>query len=236
VWDLATGKPIGAPLLHHGPVIDVAYPPNGKTVLTTNGKTAHLWDAATGKPIGAPLQHKDPINAGAFSPDGKTVVTGGVDETARLWDAATGKPIGTPLQHQSNADMRRRHWPAAVRALAVSPDGKTVLTACQDNAAHLWDAATCKPISPPLQHTDSVNNVAFSPDGKTVLTGSSDRTARFWDTTTGKSIGAPLQHQNLVNDVAYSPDGKTVMTGTRLCRCSATSSGSDLPLSRSHWS
>jgi WD40 repeat protein/tRNA A-37 threonylcarbamoyl transferase component Bud32 len=212
LWDLATGKPIGAPLLH-GPVTDVAYCPNGKTVLTENGRTAQTWDVATGKPIGAPMQHQRDVRAVAFSPDGKTVLTGSWDETARLWDAATGKPIGMPLQHQSTADMRRRHVLAAVRAIAVSPDGKTVLTTCQDDAAHLWDAATGKPISPPLQHTGMVNAATFSPDGKTVLTGSGDRTARFWDTTTGKSIGAPLQHQNSVNDVAYSPDGKTVMTG-----------------------
>ena len=51
----------------------------------------------------------------AFSPDGKTVLTGSDDKTARLWDASTGQPIGQPLTHQD-----------AVRAVAFSPDGKTV--------------------------------------------------------------------------------------------------------------
>ena len=65
--------------------------------------------------------------------------------------------------------------------MAFSPDGKTVITGSEDNTARLWDAATGRPLGPPLTHQGEVRAVAFSPDGKTVITGSRDKTARLWD-------------------------------------------------------
>ena len=59
----------------------------------------------------------------------------------------------------------------AVRAVAFSPDGKTVLTGSCDKTARLWDAATGRPLGHPMTHQGEVRAVAFSPDGKTVLTG-----------------------------------------------------------------
>ena len=149
-------------------------------------RTARLWDAATGKPIGLPCSIRAAVMAVAFSPDGKAVLTGSYDRTARLWDAATGKPIGPPLasrhglcrgvqprrqdrphrqRRQDGAALGRGHRPAhraalehqdAVYAVAFSPDGKAVLTGSVDNTARLWDAATGKPIGPPLAHQGRV--------------------------------------------------------------------------------
>jgi len=101
----------------------------------------------------------------------------------------------------------------SVLVAAFSPDGKTVLTASNDYTARLWDAATARPIGPPLRHQSSVSAAAFSPDGTMVITGSADRTARLWDAATGLPAGPPLQHRGYVYSVAFSPDGKTVLTG-----------------------
>jgi WD40 repeat protein len=98
--------------------------------------------------------------------------------------------------------------------MAFSPDGKTILTGCEDNVARLWDIATRTVLVPPLQHQGWAHSVAFSPDGKTVLTcGGSDRTARLWDAATGMPIGPALSHPSSVWGVAFSPDGKTILTG-----------------------
>ena len=73
-----------------------------------------------------------------------------------------------------------------VRAVAFSPDGRTVLTACGDldgtsGEARVWDVETSKPISP--TYPGKVRNsgaVAFSPDGRLVLTGAVTGDARLW--------------------------------------------------------
>jgi WD40 repeat protein len=76
-------------LAHQGPIILVAFSPDGKTALTaTRGQTLHLWDVATGKPIGPPLPcdsaRPEGVMTAAFRPDGKAVLAGTRDR-AYLW-------------------------------------------------------------------------------------------------------------------------------------------------------
>jgi WD40 repeat protein len=67
-----------------------------------------------------------------------------------------------------------------VRAVAFSPDGRTVVTASWDHTARFWRAADGAPIGRPLIHQDEVRAVAFSPDGRTVATASQGGIARLW--------------------------------------------------------
>src|SRR5262245_12086431 len=81
---------------------------------------------------------------------------------------------------------------APILAVAISPDGNTILTGNADGTAQFWDAAG-NPKDIRLRHQGAVLTVAFSPDGKSVLTGSADKTARLWDAVTGKPLGPPLR-------------------------------------------
>jgi WD40 repeat protein len=51
--------------------------------------------------------------------------------TARLWDATTGEPLTPPLRHSGE-----------VIAVAISPGGRTGLTASVAATARLWDPGT----------------------------------------------------------------------------------------------
>ena len=85
LWDMATGRPIGAPLAQEGGVRTAAFSPDGRYVLTGGGSGARLWDAATAKPIGPAMSQEGGVFTAAFSPDGRTILTmGGTGR--RLWE------------------------------------------------------------------------------------------------------------------------------------------------------
>jgi WD40 repeat protein len=78
----------------------------------------------------------------------------------------------------------------------------------------VWDAATGKPLTRPLEHQAEVWSAVFSPDGTRVVTASGDKTARVWDAVTGKPLASPLMHQDEVGSAAFSPDGTRVVTAS----------------------
>jgi WD40 repeat protein len=215
LWDAATGKLLGSPLLHSGAVYAVAFSPDSRTFVTGSacyppskdsshreGK-AQLWDAAAGKLLREMVGPQGLVLAVAFSPDSKTILTGNNAKVACLWNAETGHLLSRLFLPQG-----------AVQAVAFSPDGKAVLTGSRRGEVQLWEAQTGKLIGPSLPHLCGVTTVAFSPDGGTILTGSMDQTVRLWKATTRMPLHKPLPHRQAVRTVAFSSDGKTAVTGS----------------------
>ena len=210
VWDAASGKPIGGPLLHEDVVMSAQFSPEGTRIVTaSDDQTARVWDAATGKSLGLPLRHESGVNSAQFSADGIRIVTASSDNTARVWDAASGKPIGEPLRHEH----------IVVSAL-FSPNGTRVVTASRDNIfdnfgeARVWDATNGKPLGKPMRQQKSLNSVQFSSDGMLIVTASNDNTARVWDVATSKPLGEPLRHEDIVRSAQFSADGTRIVTAS----------------------
>jgi WD40 repeat protein len=97
-----------------------------------------------------------------------------------------------------------------VAAVAFSPDGKTLATACYDGHARLWEVASSRMIRR-LPHHAPVTHVAFSPSGSYLATASTDKSARVWDWRPGREL-ARLPHEDRVNSVAFQTDDRYLAT------------------------
>ena len=118
-----------------------------------------------GKQQGEAIQNKY-LATVQFGTDSQTLILASASlkpnpnvERVWKWDLATNQSKGDLLQGQGS-----------VFSMALSPDGKTILTGGM-NRSQLWDMTTGRPIGQPLSQDSLVTVLAFSPDGKTMATG-----------------------------------------------------------------
>ncbi|GAC1446067.1 MAG: hypothetical protein NVSMB56_01630 [Pyrinomonadaceae bacterium] len=101
---------------------------------------------------------------------------------------------------------------SSINSVAISADGKMILTASDDQTIKLWDAASGRVIRVFTGHTRTVNRALFSPDGKSIISLSEDGTVKIWDIATGRVVRT-LETKETVSDgsLAVSPAGKYIV-------------------------
>ncbi|MET7769360.1 hypothetical protein [Nocardia sp. NPDC005366] len=130
--------------------------------------------------------------------------------------------------------MLERVHPGPISAVAVSPDGHSVVTGSSDGGCRHFDTLTGARWT--ARHNGPVNAVAFSDNGTRVATASADRTARLFDRVPGGADpeeGVALwshQHPLAVTHVAVGPGGAWVATAAldRKVRILSGSTGDEL--------
>jgi WD40 repeat protein len=248
LWAAASGQPIGSPFRPHGSRVEVvAFSPDGRTLataacqlmavdaqqrfLTGLQSEVQLWHVADGVRPGPVLRPCAWVKALAFRPDGQALATGSavfawtegakalqiVSGEARLWSTRTGQPLTDPLLH-----------PHAVWAVAFAPNGRLLLTGCEDTQARLFRLTersrlwlTAESVATPFLHEGLVRAVAFSPDGRTALTGSAGGdeatgvAARLWEVPPEAVFGQVLFQSSEPTTMAFSPGGTELVTADK---------------------
>lgn len=196
VWDLAKRERLATLELDSGTASAVAFSPDGTRLLAVSSGTTLDTDpddeGKDGQPVTlstwrtADLDARptvtglgDDVTDAVYTPDGGDIVTASLTGTIQIHDAATGEPRRTFGEH-----------PAAVRALALSPDGTTLATATTDDAAvWLWDLADGT-LRARLTSGGGfeVNDLAFSPDGKALARGGTDASVALWRLDTDDAV------------------------------------------------
>ena len=99
-----------------------------------------------------------------------------------------------------------------VHSLAVSTDGRMIVSATLGGNLNLWDASTGEELAS-LRGSGGFYSVALSPDGKLVLAGGSHSLVSCWDVASRKLVRAFPVKKPLVKCIAVSADNQWVLYG-----------------------
>jgi len=100
-------------------------------------------------------------------------------------------------------------------SVALSPDGKRLLSGGQDMTLKLWDVAEGTVLKTLEGHKNWVNVVAFRNDNQ-AASASDDLTVRFWNLQTGKEIDQLdlSQSTDVARSLAFDRKNNALLVGT----------------------
>jgi WD40 repeat protein/serine/threonine protein kinase len=209
VWDVRQGGKAVGDFAHAAWVTTSSFSPNGHYLLTGSmDKTAKLWDFHRPVPLFTFAHGRFVLDA-RFSHEGQRVVTAASDPTGgefHVWDVENGKQVCALDNGQGKVD-------GVLYQATFSPDDRRIVVANFDSTVTVWDAATGRPVLPPLKHNHGVLTARFAPDGRHVLSASFDTTARLWNAQTGAQA-AVLNQCSYLLDASFTLDGREVVTAS----------------------
>jgi WD40 repeat protein len=102
---------------------------------------------------------------------------------------------------------------AAVRTVAISPDGQTFASGSLDKCIKIWDLQG--DLRQTIECEHDILSISFSPDGKALAVGSGDNAIALWSMGTNPQLQQTLVgHSTAVWTVDFSPDGQKVVSGS----------------------
>ena len=223
--DAATGKETRRIMDLEGPLLAVAYSPEGKyiacldTRMRSEGdvifgeRILKVIDAGTGRQQLEVPGLRPNVHQLAWSPDGKQIATGAIEGTyskVTFWDASNGKEIRA----------------VGGSYVAFSPTDERVAVYGADNRVRLYNRTSGQLLMDSPRHYLGCA-LAFSPDGRNLAVACSDQNFetffRVYDVSAGKAATAPAElpvvfsahgHDAAVTCLTYSPDGTRLLTGS----------------------
>jgi WD40 repeat protein len=142
--------------------------------------------------------HQQTVRIVAWSPDGRYLASGGDDSQLLVWE--------------TNGMIRQRvAFPAAITALAWSPESERLVTGAANQVTFLTAMTGTILASFPHDHLATVSSLAWTAHNQQqVVSGALDQRAIIWQTTQYQPQTIFTHHAAPIESVTWAADGQTI--------------------------
>jgi WD40 repeat protein len=196
---------------------------SGDGLLLASGSgdfTVKLWSLSSLTEVRTFQGHTEGVYSVALSADGTVLVSASSDRTVRIWDPTSG------------AEVARLDHPYPVRCLALTPDGKLLITSCDQKfigsppTSYLtfWDVATRSQVGSAIGAVVRWS-LALTADGTRLAVGFTEgdfdsnpphlrSMVELWDVARQRSEVSWEAHTNEVTSLSFTRDARRLATGS----------------------
>jgi WD40 repeat protein len=222
LWDVATRRQQGDPLFvqgeeytggplsadarraHLGVITSLRFDAAGKRLAAGSASgRIKVWDVPSTYLVASLDGHGDRVTGLSFLDDA-TLASTSADHAVAAWTLAEPSPLMLDQPY---------HESYGASAMAVSPDGRTVVAGEANGLITVWN--TDEPLSQSHFPTaDRLLSLAVSPDGSTLASTHADATVRLWSLADGTPLSVLEPQAGPVWTATFSQDGSLLAAGT----------------------
>jgi len=207
---------------HAVQVSAVAFSIDGKKVLSADIEgVIQSWEIGKENPGRKLGTMTVPVYSLAVSPGGTVFAGGGrraLGGSIQAWDLATGAAKQPPIREK-----------AVVRALALSPDGDSLVIGTDGGEVARWSISKSLITTRFRTQAFRVQNLSVRADGTIAVAGLGRYEVTLWEGATGKKIRT-IKTGRGVWSVQFSPEGHTLAVGEQAGRVSLWHIADDQPI------
>jgi WD40 repeat protein len=209
LWDIENGRDLGTLEIEGAAPKTVAFPAAGPLLAIGGSRrrgqdSLTLWDWRERRRRAGLDGHEGGVNGLAFSSDGSILASSDSAGVVKLWATAEGHELASwGVSRPGNA----------VKAIALSPDGKLLATAgLFEDEVRLWDAPSGHPRGTLPAPGGAVNGLAFSPDGLLLALAGRDGTVILYEPARARAVGS-IPTTAAPESVIFADQGRILATG-----------------------
>lgn len=197
---------------HHGNVRCVAFTPDGKMLATGGDDRRILFWNLRDRQVENTLSLDDTAaHSMVLSQDGKILITGSYRKI-KVWQ------LTSSLNKKKQQEIQPIHslmgHSHIVNSLAISANGKYLVSGSQDQTIRVWNLVTGELIHTLKSHRNGVYAIALSPNEEIIASGSADKTIKLWHLQTGELLATFSGHANTVTSLVFTASGEMLVSGS----------------------